>query len=214
MKTLLVALLLPWTAHAADKVCAPPGLFKAVTSMEAPDVPEGHFFGVPKTLYRSGDKLGRVEEAKNPQTGLHLLVVVSDPDVWIVDLAGKRGRYVRDPGPTYIFRARIFSEGTVKSAFIRAFEIGCELQWLREAGAKSAATTHAKLGKVNRLEFSEGAESLVVFERSGRPLRMEFLTEGKLVLAMNYHSYETGLQAQPALFARPQGIPFEMPDGK
>src|SRR5258708_9085765 len=108
LRLFLLTWLLPLSAYAADKVCAPQSMLKAVTSMETPDLPPNHFYTVPKTLYRLGENQGRVEEALNPETRIHLLIVVDWPDRWMVNLAERRGRVILGPGPAFFFRALLF----------------------------------------------------------------------------------------------------------
>ena len=71
----------------------------------------------------------------------------------MVDLAKKRGQHILDPGPTFLFRARLITDSTIKSTFIRNVEIGCEIQWFHEDGVKPIQLKHPKLGDVNKLEF-------------------------------------------------------------
>lgn len=211
--SILIACMLPLPAYSFDNVCAPQSLIKVVTSMESPDLPADHFYRVPKTLYRIGERQGRAEEAFNPKTGIHLLIVVNEPDMWMVNLAERRGRHMIDPGPTFIFRASIFGEAAVRSTFIRNFEIGCEIQRLHKAGVKPAKTSHATLGDVNRMEFIEGEERLILYEKSNKPLRLELMNGERLIVAMNYLSYEVGLKIRPELFTKPDGIVFETKSG-
>lgn len=206
----LAALLLPFACPAAtDKICAPQKLLKVVTTIDAPGLPQEHFGRVPKTLYRLGDGNGRIEEAPNPQSGLHILIVVNEPHVWIVNLATRQGRYQKDPGPTYYFRARLFAEAAVQSPFMRTLEIGCESAWMREAGAKPLDTVHPALGSVQKLELVEGQERLVLFERGGKPLLVELYGPTGWLLSMNYISYESDLKPDPTLFKQPKGIRFD-----
>jgi hypothetical protein len=188
-------------------------LLKVVTTTEAPNLPANHFHRVPKTLYRVGEKQGRLEEALNPERGVHLLIIVNEPDLWMVNLAEGQGRYIRDPGPTFYFRARLFGDAAVTSAFIRSLEIGCELAWLREAGVKPEQVKHPTLGSVNKFEFKEGSERVVLFERKGKPLRVELFGASGWIMAMNYLSYETNLKLNPKLFTKPEGITFESGSG-
>ena len=203
--------MLPLSSQAADKVCAPPSLLKVVTTIETPDLPPNHFYRAPKTLYRLGERQGRVEEAPNRESGIHLLIVVNEPDIWMANLTQRKGRYQRDPGPTYYFQARVFGDPAVNSTFIRSFEIGCEVAWMRGAGIKPKQTKHSTLGAVSTFEFIEGAERLVLFERNGKPLRVELFGPSGWVMAMNYLSYEANLKANPKLFTKPEGIHFEEP---
>ena len=203
-------LLLPFTSSpAADRICAPSALLKVVTTTDAPDLPPDHFSRIPKTLYRFGEGSGRIEEAPNPQSGLHILIVVNEPDIWMVDLAAHQGQYQKDPGPTYYFMARLFADDAAQSTFIRALEIGCESKWMREAGAKPVNTVHPTLGSVMKLEFVEGQERLVLFERDGKPVQLELYGPAGWLMSTNYLSYEPNLKPVPRLFKQPKGIRFD-----
>lgn len=198
----------PLAAIAVDRVCAPDSMIKVVAALDVPGAPSDHFVRVPKTLYRYGERYGRVEEAPNPVTGTHLLVVVAEPDVWIADLAGRRGNYEKDPGPTYYFRARIFGDPSIRSSFINTLEFGCEREWLLKAGAKLTKRSHPELGSVDEIRYSEGTETVILFTKDRIPQRIEFNRDGKLYLGVQYHNYTSGLRFDPSLFARPSDITF------
>lgn len=195
--------------EAAERVCAPAGMLKVVTRAVIPGIAPDHFAHSPKTLYRYLNRYGRAEEASNPETGLQLLIVVDEPHVWAANLATGQGRYMKDSGPTFNFRARIFGDDAVKSPFIRSLELGCELSWLREAGAKEETVDHEKLGKVRKLEFSEGGETIRLFARGNTPVRLELIKNGDLDFAQDYHEYSPNLAFRPELFKMPQGIRFD-----
>lgn len=195
-------------APAAGRVCAPTSMVKVVTSLDVPGTPDGHFVRVPKTLYRYGDGLGRVEESFNPETGLHLLIVVAEPHVWMVDRATGQGKYQRDPGPTYFFRARLFGDPSIRSALISSLEFGCEMAWLVAAGATRTQANHPALGLIERLEYREGQEMVYLYTRSGLPVRLELLRSGRLHIGVEYLQYESDLPLNRSLFERPAGIEF------
>lgn len=195
------------TPIASNRVCAPATLLKVVTSNDAPDLPPGHFGRAPKTLFRMGEKLGRVEETLNPQTGIHLLVIVNEPYLWMVDLAQHQGQQHIDPGPTYYFRAKLFGNG-VESQFIRNLEFGCEVPWMQEIGAKAKQLTHPILGVVTEMVFADGQEKLILFARNGKPLRVEFFGPKGWISAIDYISFESDQKPDPKLFLKPEGIDF------
>jgi hypothetical protein len=198
----------PLTSEAIDRVCSPASMLKVVASMEVPDAPKGHFVRVPKTLYRYGERYGRIEEARNPETRLHLLIVVSEPDIWIVDLAGRRGDYQKDNGPTYYFRSVIFGDPSIRSRLINSLEFGCEIEWLRQAGAKITPASHPEFGAVQKITYSEGDETMQLFAQSGVPKRLEIHRNGTLYVAVNYLEYVPGMRFDKSLFSRPTGIAF------
>ncbi|MGH7326016.1 MAG: hypothetical protein ACREJ9_15425 [Candidatus Rokuibacteriota bacterium] len=207
--TILIGLLVARPAEASEGVCAPGALVKVVTRLDVPGVPATHFTRVPKTLFRYGSQYARVEEAHNPVTGLHLLVVVNEPHIWITNLATRTGRYVRDPGPTYDFRARIFGDAAAKSPLIRRLEFGCEVSWFKDSGAVRRSMRHPTLGEVRALEYSEGAEKVILYERADRPLRLELIEQGTPTFAVDYLEYVPGLTLERRLFEKPPGIAFD-----
>lgn len=204
----LVLIAGPNTLTASGRICAPTSMIKVVTSLDVPGAPHHPFVRVPKTLYRYGEGLGRVEESANPETGLHLLFVIAEPHVWVVDQATRTGKYQRDPGPTYLFRAKIFSDPNIQSAFINSLEFGCETAWLIAAGATTTRTGHPTLGLVDRLVYRERNETLHLYARSGHPVRLELHRPGGLYVAVQYLQYESNLPLDRGLFERPVGVQF------
>src|SRR5712692_8286049 len=114
--------------------CAPPRMLRIVTTVESPGLPADHFAGQPKTLYRFGNAYGRVEEVLNRQTGLHLLVIVSEPDIWVINRVNMSGQHMVDRGPSLDFRAPIVPGA--KSERWKDLEFGCEEDFMKKAGAK------------------------------------------------------------------------------
>ena len=195
---------------AAAPVCAPTSMIKVVTRQELPGVDTDAFLRAPKTLYRQGTQFGRLQEHLNPKTNIKLLIVVDEPNVWVANLEAGTGQYIRDPGPTFNFRAQVFGERGVQSEFVRDLEIGCEVSALRAAGAKESKMDHATLGPVTRLEHSVDSERLVLLVGSnGNPLRLELHKQDKHVYTLHYDEFQTGLKLDPALFTKPSGIAFD-----
>ena len=97
------------------------------------------YFGVPaeaqpKVLYRSGRLHLRDEQPPDPDQGRHMLVVVSAPDVWIVNRADATGRHFVDPDPT----PGVHAGRSGKHLQLRgpqAVALRAKPLWLRPAGA-------------------------------------------------------------------------------
>lgn len=79
---------------------------------------------------------------------------------------------------------------------------------MREAGAKATPTVHPSLGTVNKLEFVENQERLVLFERNGKPVSLELYGPAGWTMTMNYLAYEANLKPNQQLFTKPAGITF------
>ena len=196
----LAAVLFP--GHEAFARCEPKHTLKIVVSVEDAELPADHFSRRPKTIYRSGRMLGRVEEEPNASTGRHMLVVVNGADLWIVNLADKTGQHAVDPGPSLAFRAPVV--GDVESEYWNNFEFGCELPFMQAVGTEKSAAPgsdervyeHAKEGTTVQLVSVKGIPRRVTIETTDR--RFAFV----------YHSFEQLTNADPALFEKPPGITF------
>jgi hypothetical protein len=207
--TALVAIAWAFPA-AAEDVCAPDKMLKVVTVADTPHLDPASFAAKPRTLYRQGERYGRVEEPLNPRTGTQLVFVVNEPDVWVADLVSKRGEHALDPGPSYVFRAQIFGEAASNNTVIRGIEFGCEARAMRAAGAKETMVDHETFGRVTQLEHTEASEKIVVLlDGKSKPKRLELYYEDKLAFAMNYAEYNDTLPFNPTLFQKPAGIEYQ-----
>src|SRR6185369_2544679 len=71
----------------------PKTMTKMVIADIGPDVPKGSFAARPKTTYLSGTRYGRIEEEDDPKEKLHQLILVSEPDIWMINLADKTAKH-------------------------------------------------------------------------------------------------------------------------
>lgn len=119
----------------------PPKMMTRVeVTLHSPDVPEGSFAAQPKVFYRAGDRYCRIEEATDTEHGLHLLMIVNEPDYWTVNLLAKTAQHSVDPGPTFNCHLPIFAYGNPKSLDdetkeIRKLEFGRELEFFESKGS-------------------------------------------------------------------------------
>ena len=58
---------------------------KLIVRLESPEVPGQSFAAKPKTLYRAGTGYCRTEELPDPEHGIHGLMIINEPDVWMVN---------------------------------------------------------------------------------------------------------------------------------
>jgi hypothetical protein len=198
---LLVSLASVFPLHGQ---CAPASLVKVRTAMTQAGLPADSFLARPKTLYRVGNDRGRVEEETNPESGLQLLLVVQEPEIWMCDQKEKRCRHMIDPGPTYNFRAPIVPGAT--SGFWGDFEFGCELSFLEGAGAEGIP-----LGPSGRTVYRlerEGARVQLFLGTDGKPQKVEVKT-AEADFALQYLEYSTGLEAKEGFFAPPEEFKIE-----
>jgi hypothetical protein len=107
----------------------PKTMTKVEVVLQSPDVPAGSFASKPKVMYRAGSRYCRVEEAPDPDKGIHGLLIISEPDYWMVNLLTKAGRHGVDSGPTFNCRMPIFPEISGLD-----LEFGLELDYFKSRG--------------------------------------------------------------------------------
>lgn len=202
IRALLAAALLLVAPYGFAK-CAPKYVLRIVT---VADYPGGDAFSkMPKTLYRSGEGLGRLEEEKNPATGAHMLVVINEPDIWVVNRADMTGQHMVDPGPELVFHALILNGAG--SPHWNNFEFGCEVPFMNAVGAKGE---RGEDGRTTYVHVHEGITAKLIVGKNGLPQRLE-LSGPENNFSLDYAAYEELRDAPKDLFAKPARVTFTEP---
>lgn len=155
---------------------SPETMTKLIVRLESPDVPKASFPTLPKTIYRAGIGYCRIEELPDIEHGIHGLVVINEPDIWLVNLLNKTARHQVDPGPTLNCHLPIFIHGEdAKSAAdtsnsLLGLEFGRELSYFKEKGAAFAPGPSLQGQPTNAYTVEIGDSQLLLFT-SGTPER-------------------------------------------
>lgn len=181
----------------------PARVTRLVVRFESPDLTENHFLRLPKTIFRSGTTLARVEEKPNPQTGLQLLLIVNAPMSWELDLATGRGIERRDSEPPFVVHLPVFP-GTQG---LETFEFGHEYEFFQAASSADRQVVKTNGETRERLTINGDGYRLngLFAETTHRPVRVE-LTKGDKTIAFDYLSVEDLPAGDLELFARPKNI--------
>ena len=188
---------------------APPAeMLKVVFHSEMPKLDPKSPDAQRKTLYRAGERWGRMEHPRNPSTGQQPLVIVASPDAWFVDLNAKTAEHFRDPGPTYRFRAVIVQARRGLPKSLESLEFGREFEFLDAHAAKRRRLTSETGEEADVYETTlDGVTVHVSTPPDRRAVRTVVVTQDRQILAVyRYDEYRTGLPTDPSLFAPPQGV--------
>lgn len=202
------AILVVSTPLYAD--CAPVGMVRIETSNQSPDIPKASFARKTKTLYRSGSRYARTEEALDLTTNTQLLIVVSAPDVWIANVADDTGRHMIDPDPQGKVRTTVFEAGEMGESFPQEFtalEFGCEAAFFAEQ--KAEQVPHEAGGRsLKKHILTRDAWRLTLLASSQGPEALLLSNQGKVVFVVRYHSYQQFQDVDERLFRRPENVAF------
>ncbi|MEK6375431.1 MAG: hypothetical protein AABO58_22365 [Acidobacteriota bacterium] len=207
---ILIALLLAAPQLWAE--CAPPRLLRMVTQADSPKIQAGSFASRPKTVYRLGAKFARVEEQADREQNLHLLLVASAPDSWVVNRLDATGRHFVDPDPKGNVSVPLFPPGSFDQSFpteLTAIQMGCEIAFFESHRSPIKALKTRDGDKVQQA-FGVGGWKLVLVRRDEKgPPEMLFVFHGNdIALVLRYLTFEEFPSPDMELFAKPKGIAF------
>jgi hypothetical protein len=183
-----------------------PNVIKIVSRFIGPQIPPDSFAAKPKTVYIAGDSYSRVEEEPDAAQGIHGLIIVSEPDSWIINLLDHSGRHIVDPGPTFIIHHNILGRDAPKE--FASFEFGKEITFMRTHKAVSLASREIDHQRCEASQFKHEAYRIVLYTTSDThiPFQLEIYKDGKLDFEVRYISYQTDLPFDASLFKPPSGI--------
>jgi hypothetical protein len=196
---------MPGEPPAAAAGCAPSGLFRAVVRNVTPGLAAADRGAQPRTLYRQGSRWLRNEEQPDLGSGNQLLVVIAEPDLWVLNQATRQGQHSIDPGPDLTVHAPILSPSADLPAPFATLEYGCEAEFVARFAPTPQRTAPwgATLAAVHGVTIGEHTLAILMDDRRGAPLLISYLRQGRPVLVVRYDEYRQALQDNPPLFAPP-----------
>jgi hypothetical protein len=209
MKTLRLALLVVLLTQPQD---TPKTMTKITVQLDGPEVPQNSFARKPKTIYRAGNNYCRVEEAADTEHSIHGLMIVNEPNAWMVNLANKTAQHVVDPGPTFNCRLPIFSGPVPNTAddvdYTKlGLEFGHELEFFKKKGAARqdpGPVLQKQQTIAYFLDLGQTRLALFTYGPNEFPLMVAHTRDGKG--EMFWYSLYGELLFDPKLFAKPEGI--------
>jgi hypothetical protein len=128
------------------------------------------------------------------EDGSRARVITNDRRSWAFNLATRKGRFLEDPGESYVSVYPVLTDSA-------AHDLRPRLEWAREfelfARARRTATQTREVGPYR-----------FVFTGDSVPRRLIAVRGPDTVADMRYDSYREGLACDEALFQRPKGIDF------
>jgi hypothetical protein len=211
----LVSVIALGQAVSNQPLPVPVTMTKVVVHFESPDVPAVSFAAQPRTMYRAGTRYCRIEELPDTEHGIHGLVVVSEPDEWLINLLPKTARHLVDPGPTFNCRLPVFVSGEdIKSAVdtrsqLIGLEFGREPAYFEGKGATSEPGPTLQGRTTTAYAVGIGDTQLLLFT-SGKPEKPVVVVRqrGSKREVYWYGTYEE-VPFDPQLFVKPEGVKIE-----
>ena len=146
----------------------------------------------------------RFEDTPNPETGAHILAIVHEPDIWIIDRNKNQGQHTVDPGPQYAVHFPIFPREP--SEKLKKLEFGAELKFFQDNGATEppSQTVDGIKCKLYRLKLDD-REVTLFLKPDNLPLQIEVQSAG-VKYAVRFLKYDPDQKPDMSLFKVPPGI--------
>jgi len=195
--TLLIALLAP-AAHAADR-SADRSMVYIEYRFIAVNIKPNSFEASVRKLWRYTDSYARLEEAPNPQTGIHGLLITSAPN-------SSDPRHVVDRGPTYNVIIPVFP--SERDGKLKQLQMGRELAFFRANGAIAALDEPVDTAMCTVLRAKVDDSEIKLFLDKGSPQqpRQVWIRNPRSEYAVRYLRYRTDLPVDLSLFAVPKDV--------
>jgi hypothetical protein len=192
----------------------PDAMTRLTVRLESPEVSEESFAAKPKTMYRAGIGFCRTEELPDPEHGVHGLMILNEPDAWMVNLLSKMAQHFVDPGPTFECHLPIFHGEQLKSAAdmknpLLELEFGREIAYFKGKGATPKPGPVLR-DKPTDVYTSDVGDSQLFLFTTGMPERPWAVARqhGNTREIFWYGAYEQ-LPFDPKLFAKPADVKIE-----
>jgi hypothetical protein len=165
-------------------------------------------------MYRAGSQYCRTEEMRDPEHDIQGLLIINEPDAWMVNLLSKSAQHLVDPGPTFNCRMPIFRGEEIKSAAdmkntLLDLEFGRELGYFKGKGItpKQGPVLRGKSTTVYTVEVDDSQLSLFTIDSPERPWAMA--RQHKDVREIFWYEVYEQLPFDPNLFTKPEGVSIE-----
>lgn len=180
--------------------CAPEKLFRTTVRNISPGLAASASAAQPRTIWRKGAYFLRSEEDVDPVRGDQNVIIVAEPDVWMINLANRTGQHSLDPGPELVVRAPIPPVGAPPQ--LLRLEFGCEREFLAQFAPtpEAEAPWGARRAALHRVTVGEHSVALLMDSRRNTPLMVSYLRQGRPVVVFRYDEYRHGLPDRPELF--------------
>jgi len=202
MKKLLIALFLasltPGAQAADDKMLF--AEYRVISADLAASSPEAR----PRKIWRLSEEFLRFEDIPNPETKAHILIIVDEPDIWIIDRNKNQGQHTVDPGPHYAVHFPIFPREP--SEKLKKLEFGSELKFFQDNGATEppSQSVDGIKCKLYRLKLDD-REVTLFLKPDNLPLQIE-VQSASTKYAVRFLKYDPDQKPDMSLFKVPSGI--------
>lgn len=187
--------------------CAPAQLFRTVVRNVTPGLMAADRAAAPRVMYRLGDRFMRTEEEPDTLSGDQSIVIVAEPDLYVVNPARRQARHGRDPGPDLVVKAPILPVAFDLPEAFKGLEFGCEPEWVARNAPQPQKMVNwgGAIATFHQATVGEHTVVVLMDQRRNQPLVVSYARQGQPLMVLRYQEYRTGMPERPQLFEAPKG---------
>lgn len=205
MLRILALLLLPCIALAAR--AADDKMLYVEYRLAGKQIEADSFDAQIKKVWRIGTNYLRFEDAPNPVTKIHGLIIVAEPDIWIIDRNANQAQHTVDPGPNYkVHFPLLASESSEK---LRQLEFGNELQFFRDNSATELPAQEVDGIKTKPLRLEIDGEEVTLYVKTDETPLQVTVKSPNYEYTMRFIRYEPDRRPDKSLFQLPPGVQLQ-----
>lgn len=176
---------------------------------EGPAIEDAPFLGNKRKIWRVGRTYMRSEQGFNPSIGYEMLMIVAEPDYWVINRSTFSGQHGIDKGPTFNTVAPVLSKfAAIYSDSLLTFELCREISFFvqRNASPVRSETVDGVACELYELTFDDYTLTLYVRKDRLVPFQAKLSRAGATLLTVSYDDYQSDLDPDFTLFRPPAGI--------
>lgn len=191
---------------AAAQCAAPTTMTRIVVRLQGPQIKEGSFAALPKTMYRAGDSYARIEEAPDSRQGIQKLIIINEPNAWMINLIAKTGSHATNGAKDDNPHLPVVFDPSQRLKTLNHLEFGDEYGFFEDANAKrtSGPIINSQQTDAFVVTTETGVATLVTKANSHVPIRLSWKTK-QGTYTYEYIAYED-LPFKRELFESPRGM--------
>lgn len=192
----LLLLLATFSANAADD-----SMLYVEYHLAGKKIAPDSFDAQVKKVWRVGDTLLRFEDAPNPSTKIHGLIIVAEPDIWIIDRNTNKGEHTVDPGPNYKLHFPLLA--SEQSETLRELEFGREVEFFLRNNATALPQQEIEGVLCKPLRVNIDDREVTLYTRTNDLPLLIAVKSADYEYSVRFLRYEPARKVNKSLFSPP-----------
>jgi hypothetical protein len=189
---------------------APTMMTKLTVKIESPEIPKESFAAQAKLMYRVASRYCRIDENPDLEHGIHGLLIINEPNSWMVNRLDRTARHIVDPGRTYNCRMPMFVNDPKSAEDLKGpmmqLEFGRELEFFRPRSAAPNPGPSLQGKPTMAYTVPAGDSQLFLFTSGDPEVPVAVVRKTDKTREIFWYGEYAQVPFDAKLFAKPEGV--------